>query len=122
MVQLRGGLCAVLLAVSLAGCATPPDPSGQNDPFEAQNRKMFELNQSLDRSVALPVATFYVHAVPHPIRDGIHNFLTNLDVPTTLANDLLQGEAKRAIDSAGRFIVNSSVGVGGLIDVAAKIG
>src|SRR5215472_4601306 len=120
MVQLRGGLCAVLLAVSLAGCATPPDPSGQNDPFEAQNRKMFALNESLDRSVALPVATFYSHAVPHPIRDGIHNFLTNLNVPVIFANDVLQGEAKRAVDTAARFIVNSSIGIGGLIDIAQK--
>lgn len=99
-----------------------PDPSGQNDPFEVQNRKMFELNDKLDRAVALPVATFYVHAVPNPLRDGIHNFLTNLDVPVFFGNDVLQGEAKRALDSAARFIVNSSVGIGGLIDVAAKIG
>ena len=122
MVQLRRDLAAVLLALTVAGCATPPDPTGQNDPFEAQNRKMFELNESLDRAVALPVATFYVHAVPHSLRDGLHNFLVNLDVPVTFANDVLQGEAKRAIDTAGRFIVNSSIGIGGLIDVAAKIG
>lgn len=115
-------LAAVLLAVAVAGCASAPDPSGQNDPYETQNRQVFELNQRLDRNVALPVATFYVHAVPHPLRDGIHNFLTNLDVPVTFANDVLQGEAKRAVDSAGRFIVNSTVGVGGLIDVSAKVG
>lgn len=115
-------LAAVLLAVAAAGCASAPDPSGENDPYETQNRQVFELNQRLDRNVALPVATFYVHAVPHPLRDGIHNFLTNLDVPVTFANDVLQGEAKRAADSVGRFIVNSTVGVGGLIDVSAKIG
>ncbi|HEX3431799.1 MAG TPA: VacJ family lipoprotein [Rhizomicrobium sp.] len=113
---------AVLVALAAAGCASAPDPTGQNDPYEAQNRKVFELNQKLDESVALPVATFYVHAVPHPVRDGIHNFLVNLDVPVTLANDVLQGEAERAVDSAGRFVINSTIGVGGLIDVAAKVG
>jgi len=122
MVQLRRGLAAVFLAVTMAGCASLPDPSGQNDPFETQNRKMFELNESLDKAVALPVATFYVHAVPHPLRDGLHNFLDNLNVPVIFANDVLQGEAKRALDSVARFVVNSSIGVGGLIDVAAKIG
>lgn len=122
MVQLRRNLAAVLFAVAVAGCASTPDPTGQNDPYEAQNRQVFALNEKLDRSVALPVATFYVHAVPHPLRDGIHNFLTNLDVPVTFANDVLQGEAKRAVDSAGRFVINSSVGVGGLIDVAGKVG
>lgn len=122
MVQLRRLLTAVLMVAIVAGCASAPDSTGQNDPYEAQNRKVFELNEKLDRNVALPVATFYVHAVPHPLRDGIHNFLTNLDVPVTFANDVLQGEAKRAADSAGRFVVNSSIGVGGLIDVAAKLG
>src|SRR5579871_5011222 len=127
----RGGICmawflrslaAVFIALSAAGCASAPDPTGQNDPYEAQNRKIFELNEKLDRNIALPVATFYVHAVPSPVRDGIHNFLTNLDVPVTFANDVLQGDADRAADSLGRFVINSSVGVGGLIDVAAKVG
>ena len=121
MVQLRRDLAAVFLAVVVAGCSTT-DPTGQNDPFEAQNRKMFALNESLDHHVALPVATFYSHAVPHPVRDGIHNFLINLNVPIVFANDVLQGEAKLAVNSAARFIVNSSIGVGGLIDLAPKIG
>ncbi|PYK31655.1 MAG: hypothetical protein DME57_02920, partial [Verrucomicrobia bacterium] len=116
---------AAVFALCTAGCATTTgtgSANDQNDPYEAQNRKMFEMNQSLDRAVALPVATFYVHAVPEPMRDGIHNFLVNLDVPVTLANDVLQGEAERAADSLGRFVINSSIGVGGLIDVAAKVG
>ena len=116
---------AALLALSAAGCTTTSgagSANDQNDPYEAQNRKMFEMNQSLDNNVALPVATFYVHAVPDPVRNGIHNFLVNRDVPVTLANDVLQGEAERAVDSLGRFVINSSIGVGGLIDVAAKVG
>lgn len=125
MAPLLRTLAAALFALSAAGCATTSgigSANDQNDPYEAQNRKVFEMNQTLDRNVALPVATFYVHAVPEPMRDGIHNFLVNLDVPVTFANDVLQGEAERAVDLLGRFVINSSVGVGGLVDVAAKVG
>src|SRR5947207_4265344 len=125
MAPLSRTFAAAVFALCTAGCATTTgngSANDQNDPYEAQNRKVFEMNESLDRNVALPVATFYVHAVPEPMRDGIHNFLVNLDVPVTLANDVLQGEAKRALDSAGRFVINSSIGIGGLIDVAAKVG
>jgi phospholipid-binding lipoprotein MlaA len=118
-------LALASLGLSIAGCAatsgttTSSDP---NDPWEATNRQTFSMNERLDRNVAVPIATFYVHAVPQPLREGIHNFLTNLDVPVTFANDVMQGEADRAADSVGRFVINSTVGVGGLIDVAAKVG
>ena len=116
-------LVAVLL-LGTAGCATTPgsNSADQNDPYEATNRKIFALNQSFDKHIALPVATAYVKAVPEPARDGIHNFLQNLDVPVVFANDVLQGEADRAGQTVGRFVINSTVGVGGLIDVAAKMG
>lgn len=113
-------LVAFLIALGAVGCATVP--SGQNDPYEPTNRKIFALNESLDRNVMLPLAKFYTRAVPGFARDGIHNFIANLDVPVTFANDVLQGEANRAADSFGRFVFNSSVGVGGLIDVAGKAG
>ncbi|HEY3777862.1 MAG TPA: VacJ family lipoprotein [Rhizomicrobium sp.] len=126
MAALARNLAAALLALGAAGCATTTRPSqaalDQNDPYEAQNRQVFELNQKLDKYVALPVATFYVNTVPEPARQSIHNFLTNLDVPVTFANDVLQGDADRAADSLGRFVINSTVGVGGLIDVAQKVG
>jgi phospholipid-binding lipoprotein MlaA len=119
-------LAAALLALGAAGCASvPPSTSAvtdPNDPYEVQNRRMFAINQSIDKAVMLPVAKFYVRAVPAPARDGLHNFLVNLDVPVTFANDVLQGRAERAADSLGRFTVNSTLGIGGLIDVAAKFG
>jgi phospholipid-binding lipoprotein MlaA len=118
-------LAVALVALAAAGCAGSSGTSSSsdpNDPFEATNRQIFAMNERLDRNVALPIATFYVHAVPQPLRDGIHNFLTNLDVPVIFANDVLQGEADRAADCVGRFVINSTVGVGGLIDVAAKVG
>ncbi|HEY5048266.1 MAG TPA: VacJ family lipoprotein [Rhizomicrobium sp.] len=109
----------------LCGCATSATQTiatGDNDPYEATNRKIFALNQSLDKNVARPIAVFYNRVVPEFARDGIHNFLVNLSVPVTFANDVLQGEAKRGVDTFGRFVVNSTVGIGGLIDVAQKTG
>ncbi|HWE06393.1 MAG TPA: VacJ family lipoprotein [Rhizomicrobium sp.] len=124
MAPLLRNLAAALLTLTAAGCATAPNGPGadQNDPYETQNRKMFELNQSLDRNFMLPVAKGYVAVVPDPARDGIHNFLVNLNLPVTFANDVLQGEVSRAGETVGRFTVNSTVGIGGLIDVAEKIG
>jgi phospholipid-binding lipoprotein MlaA len=117
-------LAAALLALGIAGCASTSTTtsSDQNDPYEATNRKIFELNQSFDKHVALPVAVFYNETIPEPARNGVHNLLVNLDLPVTFLNDVFQGEAKLAVDTLGRFVVNSTVGIGGLMDVAAKTG
>jgi phospholipid-binding lipoprotein MlaA len=111
-------VCA--LGSLLGGCATSSGP--ENDPYESFNRKMFDINDTLDRNVALPVAKAYTHVVPEPGRDGVHNFLTNLNAPVTLANDLLQLEPKRAVQTVGRALVNTTIGLGGLIDVATPMG
>src|SRR5476651_2220376 len=113
-------VAALLSAVSLAGCAT--DPSGQNDPYEQTNRSIFAFDQKLDHAIARPVAVFYNHAVPEFARDGVHNFLGNLDAPVTLGNDVLQGEPGRAGQTLGRIVINSTIGVGGLVDAAARMG
>jgi phospholipid-binding lipoprotein MlaA len=113
----------VFLAAGLAlsGCASD-DPTGVNDPYEQTNRSVFEMNQKVDRAVLLPSAKFYVEVVPKPARDGLHNVLTNLDLPITFANDVLQGEFSRAGDTVTRFGVNSTIGMAGLFDVATKWG
>jgi phospholipid-binding lipoprotein MlaA len=118
-------IAVAALALALWGCASPATNSattGENDPYEAMNRKTFALNQDVDKHFARPIAVFYSRAVPEPARDGIHNFLLNLGMPVTFGNDVLQGEAKRAVDTLGRFVVNSTVGIGGLVDVAQKTG
>jgi phospholipid-binding lipoprotein MlaA len=110
------------LGLWLSACAGVQDPSGNNDPYEQTNRAIFGFNVTLDQEIFLPGAIFYVKSVPEPVRDGVHNVLSNLDVPTTFANDMLQGELDRGGESMMRLIVNTTVGVGGIFDVATKIG
>jgi phospholipid-binding lipoprotein MlaA len=121
MIRFSSSLAVLAVATALSGCASS-DPSGQNDPYEQTNRSIFAFDQSVDHAVARPVAVFYNHAVPGPLRDGIHNVLSNLDSPVVFANDLLQGETTRGGQTLGRAIVNTTIGFGGLADVASKIG
>ncbi|HVZ70504.1 MAG TPA: VacJ family lipoprotein [Rhizomicrobium sp.] len=108
------------LSLALAGCATEPADPG--DPLEGMNRAFFNFNQKLDQRAALPAATFYVSAVPSPIRTGIHNFLSNINLPITLANDLLQFQFTRAGYTIERFGLNTTIGILGLVDVASERG
>ncbi len=94
----------------------------QNDPWEPTNRAIFNFNVKLDHFVAAPVAKFYNATVPQPARESVHNALDNLHAPVVLVNDVLQGDGNKAVDTFGRFIVNSTAGLAGLIDVAAKVG
>ncbi|MDE3116566.1 MAG: VacJ family lipoprotein, partial [Pseudomonadota bacterium] len=97
----------VAAALLVSACAhTPGGTATDNDPYEATNRDIFAFNMTLDRAVARPVATFYVHAVPDPAREGVHNFLTNINLPVVFANDVLQGDTARAGQSLGRITVN----------------
>src|SRR5258706_13893382 len=119
------GLFALTLLV--AGCATTE--SGQDadavtisDPFENVNRFFFALNQRLDRNAARPPAAAYQTTIPHSVRSGLHNLLDNLGGPVTVANDLLQIQFENAGIAAGRFLVNTTVGVAGIFDVASDWG
>ena len=116
-------LSALTLTLALGGCSTPSAESlAQNDPWEKTNRDIFEFDVRLDHAVARPVARGYRDVVPEPVRDGIHNALTNLNSPVVLANDVLQGDGDKAVNTFGRIVINSTVGVAGFIDVASKIG
>jgi phospholipid-binding lipoprotein MlaA len=119
-ISLLAALCASL---ALTACATKdPEALAQNDPWEPTNRAVFDFDVKLNDNVAIPVAKFYTHAVPEPARDGLHNALTNLNSPVVFGNDVLQGEPDKAANTFGRFVINSTVGIVGLIDVAGKIG
>ena len=91
------------------------------DPFEDINRVTFEFNESLDRNFLKPVAQTYSKA-PKPIKKGITNFFNNLEEVETTVNQVLQGKPKLALNDLTRFVINSTIGLGGFIDVATKIG
>ncbi len=93
-----------------------------NDPIEPVNRVIFGFNEILIKYLIGPTARGYNAVMPGPARDAIRNFLSNLNGPVVLANDLLQGEFKRGYDTTMRMVINSTVGVLGFIDVAEKLG
>ena len=95
---------------------------GVDDPWEKFNRAGFAIEGKLDHWIIGPLAHLYRFLTPGPIGKGIHNLVTNLTEPVATVNGILQLRPKRATESAGRFLVNSTVGLAGLIDVAAKEG
>jgi phospholipid-binding lipoprotein MlaA len=116
-------LSAAALSLLLGACSTSnPESLAQRDPWEPTNRAVFDFDVKVDHAVARPIAKFYRSAVPAPAREGVHNALTNLNSPVVFANDVLQGDGAKAGDTLGRFVINSTVGLGGLIDVASKVG
>ena len=92
-----------------------------NDPFEDFNRKTFEFNEKLDEKIAKPVAEKYAKLPPN-IKIGISNFFNNLEEVETFVNQMLQGKPKKSINDLTRFVINTTIGLGGFIDVASKIG
>jgi phospholipid-binding lipoprotein MlaA len=116
-------LAAILAGFCLSGCGTPgPTGLADNDPYEATNREIFDLNQRIDSYTLRRAAETYTEMVPDPVRNSIHNALANLDLPVTFANDVLQGKPKRAGETVCRFAVNSTLGVAGLFDTASRMG
>jgi phospholipid-binding lipoprotein MlaA len=124
-------LAAALSLVWMAGCATPPpasDPDAvaefkeTNDPLEPTNRVFYAINDGIDVVVLRPLALAYRHIVPQEVRDHTHNVLANLGEPVALGNDMLQGKPRRAGDTLMRLLINSTVGVLGVFDVATGWG
>lgn len=117
-------LLGLTVMVGLSACVTlPPNhPRSTQDPWESWNRGVYRVNDKLDRAVALPVTKAYVRHVPTPIRTGVTNFFANVNTPVVMVNDALQGKFKAAGNDLGRFIMNSTIGVGGLLDPATSAG
>ncbi|MCM2343144.1 MAG: VacJ family lipoprotein [Alphaproteobacteria bacterium] len=114
------------MALSLGACSTTPSSEADlgevYDPMEGFNRGMFAFNDAIDTIVFEPVAMGYRFIAPQPVRTGVRNFLRNLKSPTQIANQTLQGDLGGAANDVGRFVVNSTVGVLGFVDVAAMMG
>lgn len=92
----------------------------KEDPLEGVNFQSYEVVQAVDKAIIAPVAMGYKKAVPKPVRHGIRNFINNLDEPVVALNFLLQLKPGKAAETLGRFAINSTLGIGGLIDVAKK--
>ena len=119
----RGSGVFVLIAcLLLSACARQPAPEGVNDPNEAANRHVHAFNRGVDKALLRPAASAYGTIVPEPVERGVKNFATNLDVPGDVVNDLLQAKAGDALHNTARFVVNSTVGIGGLFDPATPMG
>ena len=93
-----------------------------NDPFEDLNRDIFIFNEKLDEKLLKPAALTYRKVTPQFARTGVTNFFNNLEEIDTTINQVLQGEIKYAFNDAGRFVINTTIGLFGLIDVASKMG
>jgi phospholipid-binding lipoprotein MlaA len=97
-------------------------PAVSTDPWEGFNRGLFGIHQAVDNTVLEPVARGYRAVTPRPLRTGVLNFLRNLKSPVVFANDVLQGEVNRAGNTAGRFAINTTIGVAGIFDPATSMG
>lgn len=115
----RHGL-ALLAAVLLAGCAIAPPRT--DDPLQKANRKVYAFNDTLDKAVLRPAAVGYRKVTTPGMRRSVNNFFTNIELPVTVANNLLQARPSQALGNTGRFFINLTIGVGGLFDPATKMG
>jgi phospholipid-binding lipoprotein MlaA len=118
--QIKMITTAMVLLASLfvSGCVT----QNNKDPLEGMNRGIYKFNDMADKAVIKPVAKAYKTVTPSPVRKGVNNFFSNLGMLTTIVNDLLQLKFAHAFTDTGRFVINSTFGVLGVLDVASMDG
>jgi phospholipid-binding lipoprotein MlaA len=110
------------IVLTMTGCATTNQTADVNDPLEGYNRAMYKFNDVVDSAVIKPVSKGYDTVVPDPISRGVSNFFSNLNDVSVIINDLLQGKFEQAFQDTHRFVLNSTVGVAGIFDVASLSG
>lgn len=111
-------LSLLITALSLQGCLTAgPNPE---DPYESINRDIYKFNHVLDTLIAKPIATLYVTITPNLLRATINNFYTNINMIPTVVNDILQADLPHASQDARRLVLNSTLGIGGLLDIGSN--
>ncbi len=122
-------LLALMASLALTACSSMPKTPAEkaefnatNDPFEPLNRTIFDVNDFLDRLLIRPLAELYRHTVPPILRDRIAGIVKNMGEPVIFANNLLQGEGTKAGTTLGRFLVNTTVGAGGMFEFANDVG
>ncbi|MEM6887509.1 MAG: VacJ family lipoprotein [Pseudomonadota bacterium] len=119
------GLLA-MAAIALGGCTTSQDVAtrtdGINDPYEQQNRAIHEFNKEFDTGIVRPLARGYATVIPVEVRGLVNNFSNNLDQPGNFVNSVLQADLRGAGLSSVRFVMNTTIGLGGLVDAASEFG
>lgn len=118
-------LPTIAVLLSLGACATPrvgSNATALRDPYEATNRRVYAFNRGLDKYALRPAAQAYRTVVPQVARRGVSNALNNIDEPASFLNAVLQGKIKQAFRTVDRFLLNTTLGVGGLGDVATGLG
>lgn len=107
----------------LCACASiPGDQRSASDPWEPLNRPLYNVNKAFDSVTLKPLAKGYQKVLPRPVRTGVTNFMKNLVTPRSAVNNFLQGKPGQGFTEFGRFLINSTLGIGGLIDVATHSG
>ena len=116
-------LCCTSVLV-LSGCATTTTAktSSEIDPYEDFNRSMYSFNETLDEYVAEPIVDVYNWITPTFVQTGIGNFFSNLKDINVVINDMLQAKFLQSGEDTGRFLLNTTIGLGGLFDVATEVG
>jgi phospholipid-binding lipoprotein MlaA len=122
MLTMMRAVALMFVAMVAGGCAATPGRTTNDDRWEGFNRGVYKFNDAVDRATLKPVAKGYTKITPHWMRVGIGNFFSNLDYPMTILNQFLQGKARLGLRDTGRFLVNTTLGVAGLLDVATPLG
>ncbi|MEO7242298.1 MAG: VacJ family lipoprotein [Variovorax sp.] len=122
--RLGGRLVLIAGACVLTACASGPGTPYNNpaDPFEPFNRKVSVFNDAIDDNVLKPAARAYRQVVPSPARTGVNNFFTNLSEPWNFVNSVLQLKPRRSVETLTRFLLNTGMGLGGVLDIASETG
>ena len=113
---------AIVAMLALASCGPATPTNGISDPNKAQNRAVHRFNLALDKNILRPIATSASDVVPEPVEQGVVNFADNLELPGTVVNNILQLRLGKAVENTLRFVINTTVGIGGLFDPATAAG
>lgn len=123
MAALSRVLAMLVLTIALGACASvPPEQRSDDDPWEGLNRPIYSVNTTFDKMTLKPLAKGYQKVMPRPVRTGVSNFMRNLVTPRSAVNNFLQGKPAHGFSELGRFVLNSTLGIGGLFDFAAANG
>ncbi len=115
-------ISALFFFALMSACASVPGERDPRDPWEPMNRTVFKFNEAADKAVVKPVAKAYRFVTPKFVRVGVTNFFGNINDVSVFFNDLFQGKGQRAVAGFGRVVINTTFGLGGLIDVAGAAG